>query len=218
MRVVAVVPAAGRGQRMGGVDKALLPLRGRPAVLHLLERLEASGVERIYLAVAPDRVERMRLALGSRGGVEVVVGGERRQDSVGRALEAIREEADLVVIHDAARPLVEPGLVERVIEAAGRYGAAIAAVPVVDTVKEVREGWVRRTLDRSVLWAAQTPQAFRYGLILRAHREARLRGLEATDDAALVEMLGQPVRVVMGSPRNLKLTVPEDLRVAEALL
>jgi len=219
MSVVAVVPAAGRGRRMGGVDKPLLLLRGRPLLLHLLDRLEASRVERIYVAVVPDRMEHLRRVVGSRQGVvDLVAGGVHRQDSVGRALEAIKGRPEVVVIHDAARPLVEPELIDRVAEAAQRYGAATAAIPLVDTVKEVQEGWVRRTLDRSLLWAAQTPQAFRYELILEAHREARRRGMLATDDAALVEMLGRGVRVVVGSSRNLKLTVPEDLKVAEGLL
>ena len=139
-------------------------------------------------------------------------------ESVFLGLKAVPSDHRWVLVHDAARPFVSPELIERTLHAARRFKAAIAAVPVVPTIKRGRDGWVAQTLDRNHLWAAQTPQAFDRQLLERAHARGMARGREATDDAALVEALGHRVRLVPGESRNLKVTTPEDLVIAEALL
>lgn len=216
--VGAVIVAAGRSERMGGIDKLFAPLAGRPLLSHTIQAFqEAPCVDRIAI-VAGERNwgavgELVRVA-GFAKVTAVVRGGARRQDSVLAGLEVLAG-VELAAVHDGARPLATPGLVTRVVEAARAGGAAICAIPVRDTVKEVDQAQVARTLDRGRLWLAQTPQAFRLDLLLEAHR--RFEG-EATDDAAMVEALGHPVRVVEGDPHNLKVTTPEDLRLLESLV
>jgi 2-C-methyl-D-erythritol 4-phosphate cytidylyltransferase len=152
-------------------------------------------------------------------GVTLVRGGVERQDSVWSALQGVSPEREFALVHDAARPLVTPDLCARVIEAALRSGAAVAAVPCTDTVKVVNaQGNVERTLDRRLLWMAQTPQVFRTDLLRQAHEAAQRDAFIATDDAALVERIGHPVQVVMGSYDNIKITEARDLRMAESLL
>ena len=151
--------------------------------------------------------------------VKIVPGGKLRQDSVRLGLEAVNGGHDFVLIHDGVRPLIEPDLVEAVIQAAIKHRAAIAALPAKETVKEVNQHQVTVTYDRTKVWMVQTPQAFHYEDILRAHREALAKGLmDATDDAHLIEKLGIPVRVVKGSEDNIKVTTPHDLALAQFLL
>jgi 2-C-methyl-D-erythritol 4-phosphate cytidylyltransferase/2-C-methyl-D-erythritol 2,4-cyclodiphosphate synthase len=222
-RAAAVVPAAGRGERFGGVvPKALVPLRGRPLLEYALEALgAASCVETIVVAAPPDALELVeasaRRAAGSKVGA-VVPGGRDRQASVARGLEAVPAGCDIVLVHDAARPLVPVPLIDAVAAAAAESAAATAALPVDETVKRAEDGWVRATVERAGLWRAQTPQGFRRTLLETAHREAERAGFRGTDDAALVERLGQPVRLVPGAQANLKVTMPGDLQLAEALL
>jgi len=202
---------------MGGLDKLFAPLADRPLLLHTLAAFEACPqVERIVLVLAEENLERgQQLVEGLMKVVALCKGGEHRQESVAAGLRALGP-CSWVVVHDGARPLVTPQLILEGLQAARATGAATAAIPVADTIKEVgEEGIVRRTLRREGLWAVQTPQVFRYEILLRAHEAAE--GL-ATDDAALVERLGYPVRVFPGSPRNIKVTTPEDLALAEALL
>jgi 2-C-methyl-D-erythritol 4-phosphate cytidylyltransferase/2-C-methyl-D-erythritol 2,4-cyclodiphosphate synthase len=177
-------------------------------------------IEDIILVVAAEDVERARRLLAKRRKSErVVAGGESRQDSVGAALGEVGASSDLVVVHDAARPFVKPGLIRSCLQAAAKHGAAVAAVPATDTVKQVGpEGEVRGTLDRSQLWLVQTPQAFRTKLLMRAYEEAKAAGVTGTDDASLVERLGHGVQVVLGDPENIKITWPEDVRRSEQLL
>ena len=215
----AVVVAAGAGTRMDGVDKTFAPLAGVPLVARTVDAFErCPAVQSIVLVVAErsrEAAARLARERGWRKVVKVVGGGPRRQDSVACGLGEL-PACEWVVVHDGARPLVEPELIARGLEAAGEGGAAIAAVPAKDTVKVVGpDERVQSTLDRRGLWLVQTPQVFRRELLERAHREVTE---EVTDDAAMVERLGQPVRVFMGSYRNLKVTTPEDLVVAEALL
>lgn len=223
MRVEAVVAAAGSGRRMAARDsKVFLPLAGRPLLAHTLGAFEAAGcVERVVVVVREEDVERCR-RLAARYGLAkvgaVVPGGAERQDSVARGLEAVGPGTDVVVVHDGARPLVSPALIAATVEAAARRGAALAAVPVKDTVKVVEDGRVTATPERRRLFAAQTPQAFRAGLLREAFARAAARGWRATDDAALVEACGHPVAVVPGEETNLKVTTPLDLRLAEAVL
>lgn len=217
-RVGAIIVAAGESRRMGGVDKIFTPLLGVPLILHSLRVFNASPlVDYIVLVVSSARVDEARRLVEERGLLKVravCAGGARRQDSVRAGLDALPPCA-WVLVHDGARCCISPSLIEAGLEAVRESGAAIAAVPVKDTVKAVAEQRVQSTLDRSALWAVQTPQVFRAELILDAHRRCQET---VTDDAAMVERLGVPVRVFMGAYDNLKVTTPDDLLLAEAIL
>ena len=215
-----VIPAGGTGTRLGRrTPKQFLRL-GRATILaHTLRHFERHpGVRAIVIAAPTAHVARTRALLGLRAGncrrVEVVPGGATRQESVWRGLGALPEGLDLVLVHDAVRPFITRALIDAVAGAAAAAGAAVCALPVAETVKRVRDGVVEATLDRSVLWAVQTPQGFRVDLLREAHDKARRDGAEATDDAMLVERLGHQVRVVPGLPGNVKITTPADLRAA----
>jgi len=217
--VVAIVAAAGRSLRMGGPDKLFTPLGGRPLLAHTLAAFQdCPAVDRVVLVLAAEGLAQ-GLALAEEEGFSkvrtVCPGGRRRQDSVREGLEVLGSCA-WVVVHDGARPLVTPRLIEEGLAAAQETGAAVCALPAQDTVKRVdARGRVLRTLDRRRLWLTQTPQVFRYDILRQAHQRSRR---PATDDAALVERLGHRVQVYHGSLRNLKVTTPEDLALAEALL
>lgn len=217
--VWAVIPAGGRGRRMGAKKQGLL-LLGRPVLCWTVEAVEAAPtLAGVVVAVPAEDVDAWREALsGCRKLRAVVAGGEERQESVRRGLAAVPAEAELVAVHDGVRPCVTAELVERLVAEARRYGAAVAALPVVETLKRGREGRVVETVDRDGLWAVQTPQVFRADLLREAHRRAAAGGVRATDDAALVEGLGAEVRLVPGLPGNVKITRPEDLALAEAIL
>ncbi|MGD0112789.1 MAG: 2-C-methyl-D-erythritol 4-phosphate cytidylyltransferase [Armatimonadota bacterium] len=228
-RTAALIAAAGRGERLGSPDnKAFVLLNEKPLAWYALDAIRAAGgIEEIVLVVAPADVERARrcfLSADSGEGcdavtLKVTAGGEQRQESIRAGLTEVNPECDLVLVHDAARPLVRPALIRQCIEAAGRHGAVIAAVPATDTVKEVgAEGAVAATLDRSRVWLVQTPQVFRYGWLMEAHEKAADSGFAGTDDAALVEHLGHRVHVVLGDIDNIKVTWNEDLRRAERYL
>ena len=220
--VGAVIVAAGRSERMGRTDKlwALLPSkngREEPLIAHTLTAFQRSRrVHQAILVVAEDTLEDGETLIRDHGfdKFSVVAGGGRRQDSVLAGLEAL-QDAHWVIIHDGARPLVTQELIEQGLAAAKETGASCSALPVPDTVKEGTAGRVVRTVDRSRLWLAQTPQTFRYELLLDAHKRA---SGDVTDDAALVEALGVEVRLCTGSPRNLKVTTPDDLAIVRALL
>jgi 2-C-methyl-D-erythritol 4-phosphate cytidylyltransferase len=223
--VVALVPAAGRGLRMGGsVPKQFLSLGGEPLIIQSLRMLQAAPVvDRIILAVPSAEVEYCEHEIVSRHGftkvTQVVVGGAERQDSVRCALAQVPSDTEIVLIHDAVRPFVTLRMIAEVVAAARKEGAAIIALPMRDTVKQVRtDGLIERTVDRTPLWLAQTPQAFRRDWIETAHRKAQAEGVRATDDAFLVEWLGHSVAVVEGSGENIKVTRPEDLVIGEAIL
>lgn len=223
--VVALVPAAGRGLRMGGsVPKQFLSLGGEPLVVQSLRTLQAApGVDQIVLAVPLADVEYCADEIVSRYRftkvAKVVAGGAERQDSVRHALAQIHSDTEIVLIHDAVRPFVTLWMIAEVVAAARKEGAAIIALPMRDTVKQVRaDRMVERTVDRTPLWLAQTPQAFRRDWIETAHTKAHAEGIRATDDAFLVEWLGYSVAVVEGSGENIKVTRPEDLVIGEAIL
>jgi 2-C-methyl-D-erythritol 4-phosphate cytidylyltransferase len=225
MKTVAIVPAAGSGSRMNReVSKQYLALSGKPVLVHTLEVLEACpGVDRLLVVVPPQDLSSVRAEVlapwNFRKVAAIVPGGRERQDSVRAGLDAVDRDADIVLIHDAVRPLISVDLVERCIRAAAEAGAATLGVPVKDTVKEVApDGRIVRTCDRTMLWLTQTPQAFRRDIIERAHREAFRDGFRGTDDTSLVERLGIAARMIPGDYRNIKITTPEDLVVAEALL
>jgi 2-C-methyl-D-erythritol 4-phosphate cytidylyltransferase len=220
----AVIVAAGKGTRMGAdVDKIFLELNGRPVIAHTWGRFnEAECIDEIVVVIRPD-LEGAFHEIADKNGFkkpyQLVPGGKERQDSVWNGLERIASTAQIVAIQDAARPCTSQALIRDTIEAAKIFGAAVAAEPVNDTIKESADGeTIDRTIDRSRLWAVQTPQAFRVDVIRRALTEVRTRGLSVTDDTAACELIGQKVRLVKGTWANPKVTQPKDLVYVEAVL
>ena len=218
-RTFAVVAAGGRGERMGG-PKQYMHLAGRPLFLWSLQTLAGCPeVDGVVLVAPPDDLDRVRGLTGDFPGLQVVAGGETRQESVWLGLQCVPGDTDWVVVHDAARPLLAGKDLLAVLAAARSFGAGVLAVPVKDTVKTAgADGLVKETLPRDNLWSVQTPQVFRYDWLLAAHRRARRDGVTAYDDAALLEMDGKPVKLVSGSYDNIKVTTPEDLLVAGILM
>jgi 2-C-methyl-D-erythritol 4-phosphate cytidylyltransferase len=221
----ALVVAAGSGLRMGStVRKQYLEISGLPILAHTLRIIDrCPQVGRIYLAIPEGDFafcrERILSAIALQTPIELVPGGEVRQASVWNGLSAMDPATDIVVIHDGVRPFITPDQVGACIQGAALHDACILGVPVTDTLKSVSAtGHITRTLDRRHIWQAQTPQAFRYTLILKAHARARREGISATDDACLLEEMGKPVRIIPGHRNNIKITTPEDLLLAEALL
>jgi 2-C-methyl-D-erythritol 4-phosphate cytidylyltransferase len=214
----AVIVAAGSGTRMGSAEcKQYLTLGDKPVLVHALEAFQrCDAVRSIVLVVRADDVERgRRLALEYNIGKcsAVVAGGADRQQSVYAGLQALDRETEWVMVHDGVRPFVTVEQIERLWAAVQRHEAAVLAVPVKDTVKLVHpEGWIEATPDRSRLWAIQTPQAFRLDMLIRAHEAAQRDGFRGTDDAVLVERIGQRVRIVEGDYSNIKMTTPEDMQ------
>lgn len=222
-RCTALVAAAGSSSRMGGVNKLLQPLDGLPVLVRTLTALQQAGqVDEIVVAAREeDLVEISRLChtYGITKCAKVVRGGESRAHSVLLAALEASAEAELLAVQDGARPLVTPELIDRVISAAARCGAAAPAVPVKDTIKSVREGGaVAETLDRSGLRAVQTPQVFEASLLKAALQSAVEKEIPVTDDCSAVERLGKVVFLVEGDEENLKITTPTDLILAEAIL
>jgi 2-C-methyl-D-erythritol 4-phosphate cytidylyltransferase len=240
MKVVVIIPAAGLGTRMAPAtgtrgkktapSKQFTELGGTPILLHTLRKFAASPeVSEIYVALRKNEIAPFRARLEREAKdildkeVKVVEGGEHRQQSVANAIAAVSAAADdVVLVHDAVRPFVTAEIIRAVIQAAQKYGAAIAGLPAVDTVKQVErtaEGAViTATLPRERVVMAQTPQGFHFNVIKRAFDEATVDGFVGTDEAALVERSGHPVAVVMGSPQNIKITTPADLELAEFYL
>lgn len=219
-RIAVVIPAGGSGERMGGVTKPLLQLGGVPLLRRAVQPfLDRADVHWVIVALPADLAARPPEWLMSHTRVDVVAGGSHRGESVRRALSVVPMEADLVLVHDGVRPLVTAAVIERCVAAAADGESAIAAIPVVDTIKAVDDaGHIVDTPDRSVLWAAQTPQAFPAEVLRNAHARGAADAIATTDDAALVARYGGIVKVVMGAPENVKITTQYDLAVAEALL
>ena len=218
--VAAIIVAAGQSRRMGGVDKLFKSVLGKPLLRYSLEVFNASPlVDEIVLVMSEEnlgRAEKLVHAAKWEKVHTVRVGGERRRDSVARGLTALPSETKWVLVHDGARPCVTPELIARGLEAVLESGASIPVMPVADTIKVVdKTGQVVRTPERSELWTVQTPQVFSRELLQRAHKA---NTEDATDDAAMVERLGHPVRVFEGAHSNIKVTTPEDLLLAEVLL
>jgi 2-C-methyl-D-erythritol 4-phosphate cytidylyltransferase len=223
--VYALIVAGGSGSRLGGPSpKQYLPLAGVPMLVRtvaVFDRCEV--IDTLVLVVPAGDMQFVRESLltaaGLRKAVLLCSGGTRRQDSVFNGLACIPDDDSLVVIHDAVRPLVTCECITACVDAARAQGAGIAAVPAWDTLKRVSNaGTIDATLPREDVWLAQTPQAFRTGLIRTAHHAARSQNFQGTDDASLVERQGGSVRVVPGSRRNIKITTSEDMALAEALL
>lgn len=225
-RVFTAVPAAGSGIRMGlGYSKAYVDIDGIPLLGRTLSALLASPfIDRLTAAVRSDEVDLCEREVVARTGlldkVSIVKGGEKRQITVWNLLKSVPPDRDLILIHDGARPLVSPSLIHDVLEAAAEWGAAVSAVPLVDTVKESLDGGdtVNSTIDRTRLFRTQTPQVFHRDLIITAHRRARKEGWTVTDDASLVEQLGHEVRLVKGDVRNIKVTTLDDLELVRWIL
>ena len=220
--VGAVIVGAGRGERMGGVDKVFAPLGDRPILSYSTAAFEASRLVHFIVLVLNERNLAQGEALIRAGRwrkvVAVITGGARRQDSTQRGIAAL-PPCDLVAVHDAARPFVTTDLIRRGVETALAHGAAVAAMPVKETIKLVREdGLIVATPPRESLWAAQTPQFARRAALESALAQATERGATMTDEAAALEAIGQPVAVFAGSYTNIKVTTPEDLVLAAALL
>jgi 2-C-methyl-D-erythritol 4-phosphate cytidylyltransferase len=224
MHVTAIVPAAGSGVRLGGiVPKQYLLLAGLPLLAWTLKGLAASRrVDCVILVAPPGQEARCRSEVLEPCNLtvdHVAPGGADRQASVYAGLASAPADTELVLVHDGARPLVTGAIVRAALDAAEADGGAVVAIPVTDTIKAAdAESWVAETLPRGRLWAAQTPQVFRASWLRRAHERALLDGFRGTDDSVLVERLGYPVRLVPGSPENIKVTTMADLAQAEQIL
>lgn len=219
-RTAVILLAAGSGRRMrrAVADKILAPLAGRPVFSHSAAAFAASGVADLYVVVYRDRPQMLALSAHAPTPALLVAGGAERQDSVMNALAALPGDIRLVFIHDCARPLVRPGQLSALHKLARRTGAAVLAHPVTDTIKERRPRSRLRTLDRSLLWAMETPQVFDRRLLERAYERVRSRRIRVTDDAAAVEGVGHPVALLENTTPNPKLTTPEDFAWLEFLL
>lgn len=204
------------------MPKQFLKLGSRPVLAHSIAPFEVcAAVREIVLVVPEDQVhttEQIVRRFNFSKVSSITVGGRERQHSVRNGLIAFRETPEIVLVHDAVRPLVSAEVILKVIVAAEKFGGAVAGVPVKDTVKVGREGFYTKTLDRDSLWAVQTPQGFRYEILYRAHLTAQRKAFIGTDEASLVERLRLPVKIVQGEYSNLKITTHEDLRIAKSLL
>ena len=223
MSVLAIIPAAGFGVRMGtDTPKQFLSLEGVPIFIYTLRKFAACGaIDEILLALRDEDRERAQSDIHREEfskPVRLVTGGASRQETVARALAQAPPGVDVVVVHDAVRPFIDVETIGRVVEAARSHGAAILGVPSVDTVKQVQQHTILGTLPRERIVLAQTPQAFRYGLLREAFARAAAEGFTATDESSLVERLGAPVTVLRGSDRNIKITRPSDLPLARLYL
>ena len=216
----AVIVAAGSAPRMGGSDKVMAPLGGEPMILRTVRTFAScDAIREIVVVTREDLIVPIMDLCGSLEKVTAVVaGGKSRQESVKLGLNALSDKVKLAAVQDGARPLVTWQLIDRVVRAANTYGAAAPAVPVKDTVKVVQGGLVKETPDRSTLYAVQTPQAFDFDLLRGALKKAEDAGAQVTDDCSAVERLGMSVKIVEGDERNLKVTTPMDLKIAEMLL
>ena len=216
----AVIVAAGSASRMGGIDKVMAPLGGEPMILRTVRAFEAcEAVKEIVIVTREDLMGPIaELCSGFTKIRSVVQGGSSRQESVKLGLLAFSKEVRLAAVHDGARPLVSVELIDKVIRAAHSYGAAAPAIPVKDTIKVFEGGFIAATPDRSTLRAVQTPQVIDRDLLLGALEKAEQEGTALTDDCSAVEHIGMRVRLVEGEERNLKVTTPLDLKIAELLL
>jgi 2-C-methyl-D-erythritol 4-phosphate cytidylyltransferase len=243
MKVIVIIPAAGLGTRMAPVpvgaqtrgkksppSKQFTELGGTPILIHTLRKFAAvNSINEIWIALRENEIAGFRARLEDEAKdlfckkIELVIGGEHRQQSVESALNAVKAAADdIILVHDAVRPFVTGEIIQEVIDAAKKYGAAIAGLPAVDTIKQVERtpdgALIKATIPRAGVVLAQTPQGFRYGVIKKAFDEASADGFLGTDESSLVERSGHEVAVVMGSPRNMKITAPADMELAEFYL
>ncbi|MGD0227507.1 MAG: 2-C-methyl-D-erythritol 4-phosphate cytidylyltransferase [Terriglobia bacterium] len=219
MSVLAIIPAAGTGIRMGGATpKQFLSLEGVPIFVHTLRKFAASeAIDEIFLGVRPEDMDRASSEISTEHfakAVRLVAGGASRQETVARCLNQAPMDTEVVVVHDAVRPFIELTMIRQIVEAARQDGAAILGIPSVDTVKKVERQTILGTIPRERIVLAQTPQAFRYALLRQAFDRALGEGYYGTDESSLVEHDGHEVKVLMGSDRNIKITKPSDLPLA----
>jgi len=225
MKIVALIAAAGKGKRMNSrTNKPFIPISGKPILAYTIEKFEKCKlIDKIYLLVNPEEKDichkNIILKYNFFKVQELVDGGETRQDSIYNGLKALDKDTDIVVIHDGARPLVETSTIRDSIEKAQEYGAAIAVIPIKDTVKKSENNFfIDKTLNREKIWRAQTPQTFKYDIILPAYHQAYKDKYLATDDAAIVERYGHKVKLIIGSEENIKITTPFDIIIANIFL
>ncbi|MCX5817949.1 MAG: 2-C-methyl-D-erythritol 4-phosphate cytidylyltransferase [Proteobacteria bacterium] len=225
MRTLAIVLAGGAGKRMGtATNKQFLLLDNKPIIVRTLQIFEeCRPVDGVYLVVnqkdLPIMQEEILETYKFNKVLKLVIGGRLRQDSVRNGLEAIENPCDIVIIHDGARPFVSPSFIEKGIFLMEMFDAVIPALPVKDTIKTVsKEGFVMKTLERDSLWNVQTPQTFKYDLIIKAYRDGMSKKLYGYDDATFLEHMGKKIKVIEGSPYNIKITTPEDLIIAKGML
>jgi 2-C-methyl-D-erythritol 4-phosphate cytidylyltransferase len=223
MKVAAIVPSAGKGSRLKSrIQKPYIELADKPILAHTLARLSKNKrVKEIILAVAKEKITPAGKLIRKYGikNVKLVIGGKERGDSVYNCLKAVSGDIDYVLIHDGIRPFITDELIESLLKAASKYGAAIAGVPVKPTLKIVgKNGFIDNTPSREMYWEAQTPQVFKRDLIEKAYRSAVKKNLRATDDSMLVERMGVKPKIVFGSYGNIKITTKEDLELAKILL
>ncbi len=216
----AVIVAAGTASRMGGIDKVMAPLGGEPVIVRTVRNFqECDAIKEIVVVTRPDLIVPIRDLCHAFSKVKAVVaGGDTRAASVNMGLNTLSEKCTLAAIQDGARPFADWQLIDRVVRAAGAYGAAAPAIPVKDTIKVVQGGLVSQTPDRATLKAVQTPQVFDFDLLRGALKQARIDGLNLTDDCSAVEHLGASVKIVEGDEKNIKITTPMDLKIAELIL
>ncbi|MEN3190363.1 MAG: 2-C-methyl-D-erythritol 4-phosphate cytidylyltransferase [Atribacterota bacterium] len=225
MKVVALIAAAGLGKRMNAkISKPFIPIFGKPIIAYTLEKFEqCKFIEKIYLIVNRKEkdlyLKNIILRYNFTKVQGLIEGGKTRQDSVYNGLKVLDADTDIVVIHDGARPLVEKTLIQDSIKTAQKYGAAILVIPIKDTIKKSQKYmFINGTLDREQIWRAQTPQSFKYDIILSAYKKAYQDKFWATDDAAIVERYGHKVKMIIGSEENIKITTPFDIIIAENFL
>ena len=222
MKVGAIIPAAGRGKRIGAsVPKQFLEIQGKPLLHHTLTVFASCKlIDYVVLVMPQADVDEMGEDWLNKYDIvrEVVVGGEQRQDSVYNGFNSLEEGIDIVVVHDGVRPFTTPQMITATVEAAQQHGAAITAIPVSDTVKQAADGFVKQTVSRDGLWRVQTPQAFQCRLLQQAFKKAKKDSYYGTDEGSLIEYLGKRVRIVPGSELNIKITRKEDLVLGESLL
>jgi len=216
--VSAIIVAAGKGVRMkDSVRKQYLQLAGRPVLSHTLAVFdECNLISKIFLVVSQEDFDYCRML---KKEINLVAGGKERQDSVYNGLIAVGENNGIVIIHDGVRPFANKEMLESCVREAKKHGACIIGVPVQDTLKKISSsGDIEKTIERNNIWLAQTPQAFKYNIIKKAHEYARMKGYAGTDDAFLVEQMGEHVKIIKGSKNNIKITTKEDLKLAEVML
>ena len=216
----AVIVAAGNASRMGGIDKVMAELKGEPMIVRTVRTFQdCDAISEIVIVTRPDLIQPISKLCRDMPKVKAVVaGGKSRQESVHLGLNALSEKVKLAAIQDGARPLITWQVIDRAVRAANSYGAAVPCVPVKDTIKVGDGGVVTSTPDRATLFAAQTPQVFDFDLLRAALKKADQDGFSVTDDASAVEYLGMKVKIVDGDERNIKVTTPMDLKIAEMLL
>ncbi len=225
MKIVALIAAAGKGKRMNArISKPFIPISGKPILAYTIEKFEkCKFIDKIFLIVSTEEKEMCHKDIISKYNFskvqKLVDGGETRQDSIYNGLKALDKNTDIVVIHDGARPLIEEYIIQNSVEKAQEYGAAITVIPIKDTVKKSKNNFfISKTLNREEIWRAQTPQTFKYDIILSAYNQAYKDKYLATDDASIAERYGHKVKLIIGSEENIKITTPFDIIVADIFL